>query len=194
MAFPHAVLGIDTAGLTQLPLVTLLPPGRVAGKDRATWVSLAGVSQVANPVGTGVWVRRVHVPGFLPPYQPPVALACSLGNQERQRLETILSLCAEYTRGDTELGQEGSANAAADGALPLPGNRPPRERGEEENLQEESSSTESAGQEVRRWAVGLCVPDWLLGSAMAWEAAFSSGGRLGKPLPTHAGVAISSAA
>ncbi|XP_013911289.1 PREDICTED: pleckstrin homology-like domain family B member 1 [Thamnophis sirtalis] len=66
---------------------------------------------------------------------------------ERQRLETILSLCAEYTRGDTELGQEGSANAAADGALPLPGSSPPRERGEEENLQEESSSTESAGQE-----------------------------------------------
>ncbi|XP_034281063.1 pleckstrin homology-like domain family B member 1 isoform X3 [Pantherophis guttatus] len=66
---------------------------------------------------------------------------------ERQRLETILSLCAEYTRGDTELGHEGGANAAADGALPPPGNRPPQERGEEENLQEESSSTESAGQE-----------------------------------------------
>ncbi|XP_026536743.1 pleckstrin homology-like domain family B member 1 isoform X2 [Notechis scutatus] len=65
---------------------------------------------------------------------------------ERQRLETILSLCAEYSRGEAELGQEGSANAA-DGALPLPGSRPPRERREEESLQEESSSTESAGQE-----------------------------------------------
>ncbi|XP_058050088.1 pleckstrin homology-like domain family B member 1 isoform X9 [Ahaetulla prasina] len=66
---------------------------------------------------------------------------------ERQRLETILNLCAEYTRGDAELGQEGGTNAAAAGVLPSPGNRPPRERGEEENLQEESSSTESAGQE-----------------------------------------------
>ncbi|XP_039197688.1 pleckstrin homology-like domain family B member 1 isoform X1 [Crotalus tigris] len=65
---------------------------------------------------------------------------------ERQRLETILSLCAEYTKGDTELGQEGSANVA-DGVPPPPGSSPCRERGEEENLQEESSSTESAGQE-----------------------------------------------
>ncbi|KAM3830994.1 pleckstrin homology-like domain family B member 1 isoform 3-T3 [Vipera latastei] len=65
---------------------------------------------------------------------------------ERQRLETILSLCAEYTRGDTELGQEGSANAA-DRVPPPPGRSPRRERGEEESLQEESSSTESAGQE-----------------------------------------------
>ncbi|XP_026564806.1 pleckstrin homology-like domain family B member 1 isoform X2 [Pseudonaja textilis] len=65
---------------------------------------------------------------------------------ERQRLETILSLCAEYSRGEAELGQEGSANAA-DGALPPPGSRAPREQREEESLQEESSSTESAGQE-----------------------------------------------
>lgn len=103
------------------------------------------------------WPRGLGEGLFLPPHQPLVTLTCSLGNQERQRLETILSLCAEYTRGDTELGQECVANAAADGALPPPGNRPPRERREEENLQEESSSTESAGQEVRRWAEGLCV-------------------------------------
>uniref|UniRef100_A0A6I8P6Z4 Pleckstrin homology-like domain family B member 1 n=1 Tax=Ornithorhynchus anatinus TaxID=9258 RepID=A0A6I8P6Z4_ORNAN len=94
---------------------------------------------------------------------------------ERQRLETILSLCAEYSRADggTEAGELPSIGEAA-AALSLVGRRPsrgltggsgppgrggeessgaaqrlwePMERSDEENLKEECSSTESTHQE-----------------------------------------------
>ncbi|XP_053125985.1 pleckstrin homology-like domain family B member 1 isoform X3 [Hemicordylus capensis] len=72
---------------------------------------------------------------------------------ERQRLETILSLCAEYTHSDGAGGSEHPTfpSGAEDGAA-LAGRRPSRgpsglEPSEEEHLQEESSSTESAGHE-----------------------------------------------
>ncbi|XP_063167560.1 pleckstrin homology-like domain family B member 1 isoform X2 [Candoia aspera] len=68
---------------------------------------------------------------------------------ERQRLEAILSLCAEYTRNDTGPARgDGAYSSAAEKAAPTP-----RQEGcgggrlEEESLREESSSTESAGHE-----------------------------------------------
>lgn len=96
--------------------------------------------------------------------------------QERQRLETILNLCAEYSRADggPEAGELPSIGEAA-AALALAGRRPSRgfpgasgapgrsseepggaparlweslDRSEEENLKEECSSTESTQQEV----------------------------------------------
>ncbi|KAJ7305360.1 hypothetical protein JRQ81_011296 [Phrynocephalus forsythii] len=92
---------------------------------------------------------------------------------ERQRLETILSLCAEYTRGDGEAGGEpcpfpsGAETPAQPGRRPSKGSSSPLghakeqlggsvglqeregpERSEEDPLkEEESSSTESAGHE-----------------------------------------------
>lgn len=104
-------------------------------------------------------------------------MPCSVHpSQERQRLETILNLCAEYSRADGgheagELLSIGEATAA----LALAGRRPSRglsgttgasgrsneepgsatqrlwesvERSDEENLKEECSSTESTQQEV----------------------------------------------
>ncbi|XP_043336671.1 pleckstrin homology-like domain family B member 1 isoform X5 [Cervus canadensis] len=94
---------------------------------------------------------------------------------ERQRLETILNLCAEYSRadGEPEAGELPSIGEAA-AALALAGRRPSRglavgpgapgrsgeepggaaqrlwesvERSDEENLKEECSSTESTQQE-----------------------------------------------
>ncbi|XP_037592640.1 pleckstrin homology-like domain family B member 1 isoform X12 [Cebus imitator] len=91
---------------------------------------------------------------------------------ERQRLETILNLCAEYTRvdGGPEAGELPSIGEAT-AALALAGRRPSRglagasgrsseepgvatqrlwesmERSDEENLKEECSSTESTQQE-----------------------------------------------
>ncbi|XP_056650276.1 pleckstrin homology-like domain family B member 1 isoform X33 [Monodelphis domestica] len=88
---------------------------------------------------------------------------------ERQRLETILNLCAEYSRADggSEVGELPSIGEAAM-ALALAGRRPSRsisgcgteepsgatqrlwesvERSDEENLKEECSSTESTQQE-----------------------------------------------
>ncbi|XP_073922714.1 pleckstrin homology-like domain family B member 1 isoform X10 [Castor canadensis] len=93
---------------------------------------------------------------------------------ERQRLETILNLCAEYSRADggTEAGELPSIREAT-AALALAGRRPSRglagatvasgrgeepggaaqrlwesvERSDEENLKEECSSTESTQQE-----------------------------------------------
>ena len=90
--------------------------------------------------------------------------------QERQRLETILNLCAEYNKGEsTSLDPMGSSRMGfpgglADGA----GRRPSVENvlggtpssatlrlaqrlreSDEENLKEECSSTESTHQEVR---------------------------------------------
>ncbi|ERE75004.1 pleckstrin homology-like domain family B member 1 [Cricetulus griseus] len=97
------------------------------------------------------------------------------GNWERQRLETILNLCAEYSRADggPEAGELPSIGEAT-AALALAGRRPSRgltgatvvsgrsgeesggasqrlwesmERSDEENLKEECSSTESTQQE-----------------------------------------------
>nr|XP_036848806.1 pleckstrin homology-like domain family B member 1 isoform X13 [Manis javanica] len=99
---------------------------------------------------------------------------------ERQRLETILNLCAEYSRADggPEAGELPSIREAA-AALALTGRRPSRglpgatqvsgrsseepggagprlwesaERSDEENLKEERSSTESAQQEGGEFA------------------------------------------
>ncbi|KAH0623403.1 hypothetical protein JD844_031676 [Phrynosoma platyrhinos] len=100
-------------------------------------------------------------------------LLSSLLGQERQRLETILSLCAEFTRSDGDPGQERCPFPSGAETPTLPGRRPrkasldvgrpgeepsgslvpPREReglerSDEDNLkEEESSSTESAGHE-----------------------------------------------
>lgn len=90
--------------------------------------------------------------------------------QERQRLETILNLCAEYNKGDGPFGGE------AEGRMGFPGGLGPGEgaarrpsmdslagssslrrsmaqrqqrESDEENLKEECSSTESTHQEVR---------------------------------------------
>lgn len=90
--------------------------------------------------------------------------------QERQRLETILNLCAEYNKGDNTgldplcSGRSGFPGSLADGS----GRRPSMENvlggtacstalrlaqrqreSDEENLKEECSSTESTHQEVR---------------------------------------------
>lgn len=106
------------------------------------------------------------------------ALLCAPPPQERQRLETILNLCAEYSRADggPEAGELPSIGEAA-AALALAARRPSRglsgatgasgrsaeepggapqrlwecvERSDEENLKEECSSTESTQQEVGR--------------------------------------------
>uniref|UniRef100_A0A4W5PXM2 Pleckstrin homology-like domain family B member 1 n=1 Tax=Hucho hucho TaxID=62062 RepID=A0A4W5PXM2_9TELE len=87
---------------------------------------------------------------------------------ERQRLETILSLCAEYTNSPQCLGGE---TGSTTGHFPGPGEGGARERpctetgggatqrggvaqrqreSDEENQREESSSTESTHQEVRK--------------------------------------------
>lgn len=118
------------------------------------------------------------MPGSSPPgTQPPPLTLCSVHPpQERQRLETILNLCAEYSRADggPEAGELPSIGEAA-AALALAGRRPSRglvggtgasarsneepggatqrlwetvERSDEENLKEECSSTESTQQEV----------------------------------------------
>ncbi|KAL8173431.1 UNVERIFIED_CONTAM: Pleckstrin y-like domain B member 1 [Gekko kuhli] len=80
-------------------------------------------------------------------------------SQERQRLETILSLCAEYTRGDgcpgpeqqvfpgtAEGGRRSSRGSTGRGGGGVEQPLDPQ-RSEEDPLKEESSSTESAGQE-----------------------------------------------
>ena len=107
---------------------------------------------------------------------PSAHVLLCLPSQERQRLETILNLCAEYSRADggPEAGELPSIGEAA-AALALAGRRPSRglaagtgalgrgseepggaaqrlwesgERSDEENLKEECSSTESTQQEV----------------------------------------------
>lgn len=91
-------------------------------------------------------------------------------HQERQRLETILNLCAEYNKGETtSLETLGSARTGFPGVLGDGlGQRPPvdnvlggtpssatlrllqkQRESDEENLKEECSSTESTHQEVR---------------------------------------------
>lgn len=90
--------------------------------------------------------------------------------QERQRLETILNLCAEYNKGEgTGLDPLGSGRTGFPGGLTDGlGRRPSMENvlggtpssatlrlvqrqreSDEENLKEECSSTESTHQEVR---------------------------------------------
>lgn len=84
--------------------------------------------------------------------------------QERQRLETILNLCAEYTKtdgtepgdthrllaGDTDAAQWVPRSAMALGhAVEELQQRESVERSDEENLKEECSSTESTHHEVR---------------------------------------------
>lgn len=88
--------------------------------------------------------------------------------QERQRLETILNLCAEYNKGESAgLDPLGSGRTGFPGGLSdmrrpsmenVLGGTPPlttlrlaqRQReSDEENLKEECSSTESTHQEVR---------------------------------------------
>lgn len=86
--------------------------------------------------------------------------------QERQRLETILNLCAEYTKtdgtepgdvqrflaGDVDAGQQVPVGAVALGrAAKELRQRESLERSDEENLKEECSSTESTHHEVRGW-------------------------------------------
>lgn len=111
--------------------------------------------------------------------------------QERQRLETILNLCAEYSRADgaPEAGELPSIGEAA-AALALAGRRPSRglsaatgasgrgpeepggatqrlwecvDRSDEENLKEECSSTESTQQEVGWWWWGAAPGEGLGG-------------------------------
>lgn len=86
--------------------------------------------------------------------------------QERQRLETILNLCAEYTKtdstepgdvhrllaGDADAGRQVPRRAVALGrAAEELRQRESLERSDEENLKEECSSTESTHHEVRGW-------------------------------------------
>lgn len=135
------------------------------------------------------------MPGCSPPgTQPPPLTPCSVHPpQERQRLETILNLCAEYSRADggPEAGELPSIGEAA-AALALAGRRPSRglvggtgasarsneepggatqrlwetvERSDEENLKEECSSTESTQQEV--------------GPSRRWDAGWPAAGRGG---------------
>lgn len=88
---------------------------------------------------------------------------CS-SSQERQRLETILNLCAEYTKtdgtepgdvhrllaGDTDAGQWVPRGAMALGhSVEELQQRESLEKSDEENLKEECSSTESTHHEVR---------------------------------------------
>ncbi|XP_052313431.1 pleckstrin homology-like domain family B member 1 isoform X13 [Oncorhynchus keta] len=96
-----------------------------------------------------------------------------VGIQERQRLETILSLCAEYTNSPQCLGGE---TGSTTGHFPGPGEGGARERpctetgggatqrggvtqrqreSDEENQREESSSTESTHQEQEDSGSGL---------------------------------------
>ncbi|XP_029557559.1 pleckstrin homology-like domain family B member 1 isoform X4 [Salmo trutta] len=102
--------------------------------------------------------------------------------QERQRLETILSLCAEYTNSPQCLGGE---TGSTTGHFPGPGEGGARERpctetgggatqrggvtqrqreSDEENQREESSSTESTHQEQEDSGSGLGVGVSGLGS------------------------------
>lgn len=83
--------------------------------------------------------------------------------QERQRLETILNLCAEYTKtdssellpGHTDAGRRAPRGTAGLGRaaeeLGVLRQRESLERSDEENLKEECSSTESTHHEVRGW-------------------------------------------
>ncbi|XP_058865810.1 pleckstrin homology-like domain family B member 1 isoform X19 [Acipenser ruthenus] len=85
-----------------------------------------------------------------------------MGRLEKQRLETILNLCAEYNKADSVPGGGGGEEPGRERAFPGEGagRRPSldiqtrrgaqRQReSDEENLKEECSSTESTHQEVR---------------------------------------------
>lgn len=82
--------------------------------------------------------------------------------QERQRLETILNLCAEYNKSDPPVGvdtgrvcqfpgmEEVSVRRPGPDPVSVPGQSSHRQReSEEDNLKEECSSTESQHQEVQ---------------------------------------------
>lgn len=118
----------------------------------------------------GVWARvLVALVGrgfcqFLPQKVLDGYLADGSSSQERQRLETILNLCAEYTKtdgtepgdvhkllaGDTDAGHWVPRGAMALGhAVEELQQRENLDRSDEENLKEECSSTESTHHEVR---------------------------------------------
>lgn len=77
--------------------------------------------------------------------------------QERQRLETILNLCAEYNHEDSAVELAEAVRSGLLGGAAGPGpdtgggmDRPQRTRDNDEEAQrEESSSTESTHQEVK---------------------------------------------
>lgn len=91
--------------------------------------------------------------------------ACVVCVQERQRLETILSLCAEYNKGDlvvdmeTERAGQFPRTDSQRPGLDLVGVAVQRAHAhthrlgecDDENLKEECSSTESQHQEVRHF-------------------------------------------
>ncbi|CAG06474.1 unnamed protein product, partial [Tetraodon nigroviridis] len=103
--------------------------------------------------------RRPGSPGGAPRHRPhPEDPGRPLrSGQERQRLETILNLCAEYNKGEGGgLEPPGPGRAGfpgVDGVLggpPSPAAFPPLQKqreSDEENLKEECSSTESTHQE-----------------------------------------------
>lgn len=110
---------------------------------------------------------------------PSAQVSCQLWHhadhcspQERQRLETILNLCAEYTK--TDGAEPGDVHrilvSEADAGRRVPRGaralvraaeelqqRESLERSDEENLKEECSSTESTHHEVRGWPC-LAIP------------------------------------
>ncbi|XP_048368558.1 pleckstrin homology-like domain family B member 1 isoform X2 [Sphaerodactylus townsendi] len=129
------------------------PPARTRGRGATGPASLDHSRRLRRPA------RALRLTRVLEPPRWQVAPAGGRGGAwERQRLETILSLCAEYTRSDGPLGGEPLAfpGAAGRGRRPSKGSvghgcaaEQPREplRSDEDPLKEESSSTESTGQE-----------------------------------------------
>lgn len=126
---------------------------------RAGCIALCNVaSQHVGPYSGGHhWHRALLLP------QHVLDGNCS-SSQERQRLETILNLCAEYTKtdgtepgdvhrllsGDTDASQWVPRGAMALGhAVEELQQGESLERSDEENLKEECSSTESTHHEVR---------------------------------------------
>lgn len=121
-------------------------------------------------------------------------------SQERQRLETILNLCAEYTKtdgmepgdvhrllaGDTDAGQWVPRGAMAlDHAVEELQQRESLERLDEENLKEECSSTESTHHEVRGQ---LCRSITMLCCTVPCQSALSTAREADRP-PGQGGTA-----
>lgn len=142
--------------------VCALLPDRHYVPSLGTAASPAPRSNAGSHAGGGCWWAR----GW-------VLQVCTdqTSLQERQRLETILNLCAEYTKTDgSELlpghadagrraprGTAGLGRAAEE--LGVLRQRESLERSDEENLKEECSSTESTHHEVRGWGCpGCAVP------------------------------------
>ncbi|KAI4881733.1 hypothetical protein NFI96_010002, partial [Prochilodus magdalenae] len=114
----------------------------------------ADPKRISPQVSSLTWQKQDWIRS--PPPSPLTLLLCV---QERQRLETILNLCAEYNKGDDPaMGFSGlvsgeaagirrpSMDTAASTSLRLAARQ--RET-DEENVREECSSTESTHQEVR---------------------------------------------